>query len=423
MSFFKHQLLSFPKRSKLLSNTLSLLSIQIVNYILPLLTIPYLIKILGPSQYGIIALSQVLILYAIVFVDYGFNLSATRLLSINRENTDYVNRLFSTVSAIKILLCCISLIGLGAIVLLLQPFSSNSVFYLLSFGLLLGQTIQPTWFYMGIEEMKMITVSNAIFKAVSTLLLFVFVRDASDLNYVAILNSLGALLAGAFAFFWTLSKYKIIIKLPSYAEIKGQMKEGADIFYSNAFANILSNGGLLCLGLLQSSIVVGYYSAIEKIIKAGLSLFQSLSQALYPNFSYKYSQDKKAAIKGLAKLAKGVLFVILLGLIALPFLSKELLTVLFDPSYGAYAYIFNLLGVWAFFSILNNFIGIQFLVGTGNGKTYRISFFIAGFLTMIGFTSIKYFSIDGLVFSMLFGEIALTVTMVILAYRKRIFEE
>jgi len=94
--------LLLPDNKKLLSNFVSLSVLQVVGFILPLLVIPYLISVLGVGKFGLVALAQAVITYFAVFTDYGFNLSATRDISINRNNNTKVSSIFNSVLTTKL---------------------------------------------------------------------------------------------------------------------------------------------------------------------------------------------------------------------------------------------------------------------------------------------------------------------------------
>src|SRR3989339_509467 len=169
----KLKLISLSEEYKiLLGNFFSLSVLQVLNYLLPLITLPYLIRVLGPEKYGLIAFGTAFLTYFQLFTDYGFNLSATKDISINRENNKKISEIFSSVIIIKTVLMLFSFIIIFFIVTSFSKFNSQKeVYYLISLSLI-GNVLFPIWFFQGIERMKYITYFNVIARVTATLLVF-----------------------------------------------------------------------------------------------------------------------------------------------------------------------------------------------------------------------------------------------------------
>ncbi len=128
-------------------NYLSLAILQVTNYLLPLLILPFLVRILGTEKFGLIMFAQALTTFLFVFVDFGFNLSGTREISLARNNQQKLSDIFSAIMVIKIGLILIALLFLIIIVNTFSRFNADSEIYYLSFGVVFGQALFPVWFY------------------------------------------------------------------------------------------------------------------------------------------------------------------------------------------------------------------------------------------------------------------------------------
>jgi PST family polysaccharide transporter len=279
---YKEKLFKSDARRRLIENFLSLSVLQIANYILPLITLPYLVRVLGPEKFGLIAFSQAFIGYFMILTDYGFNLSATRDISINRENKEKVSEIFSSVMIIKLALMIISLILMSILIFSFEKFRQDWIVYYLTFGMVVGQVLFPVWFFQGMEKMKYITFLNILSKVIFTVAIFVFVKEASDYLYVPLLNSLGFIIAGILGLWIVFKDFEVSFKFVGLEELKRQLKEGWYIFISEISGNIYGRGTTIILGFVSNNTVVGYYSVAERVMKAIAGLSQPFAQALYP---------------------------------------------------------------------------------------------------------------------------------------------
>ena len=194
-------------KKRLIGNITSLTILQIFNYALPLLLIPYLISILSAKLYGEIILAQTLVLYFIVLVDYGFTLSATRDIAVNRDNKEKLSEIFSLVMTIKLFLLLVSFVVFVLIVSLFDKFNNYQEIYYICFIAVIGQALFPIWYFQGIEDMKYITIINISCKTFFTILTFIFVQSESDFIYAPLFYSLGFLLAGIWSLYIVYTKY------------------------------------------------------------------------------------------------------------------------------------------------------------------------------------------------------------------------
>lgn len=306
LNYWKNVFTGSSTRKRLTENFFSLSILQVVNYLLPLITLPYLVRVLGPEKFGLIAFAQAFVMYLVILTDYGFNLSATREISINREDKEKVSEIFSSVIAVKIFLGILSFVILAVILVFIPKFGNDWLIYIFAFGMVLGNILFPVWFFQGMEKMKYITILNIVAKGIFTICIFIFIRKMADYSYVPLINSLGFMVAGGLSLRIVFKDFGVKFRLPTLESIKHQLKEGWHIFISTITASVYTISIPFITGLLTNNIIVGYYSAGEKIIRALEGLLNPLSQTIYPYISKLSQKSKKLALIFIKKLIKVV---------------------------------------------------------------------------------------------------------------------
>lgn len=291
------------EKRQLFLNFFSLLSLQGTNYILPLITFPYLIQVLGVEYFGLLAFATAMIMYFNVITDYGFNLSATREISVHRENQEKIIEIFSAVMTIKVVLMIVSFIVLTLIVFSFEKFSSDWEIYFLTFGTVIGQVLFPVWFFQGMERMKYISYLNIFSKILFTAAIFLFVKEQSDYYLVPLFTSVGFIVAGIWSQVLIYREFNVRFKLQSTSVLKEYLIDGWHIFVSRVYVNIYTTTNLILLGLFTNNTVVGYYAIAEKIVVAIGGVFQPANQAIYPYLARKYKENFELFINFVKKIA------------------------------------------------------------------------------------------------------------------------
>ena len=187
--------MNIVEKKRFLGNFLSLATLQGLNYILPLLTLPYLVRVLGAEKFGLIAFATAVVGYFIVLTDYGFNFSATREVANYRDDKNKLVEIFSSVMIIKVSLLLISFIILLFLIFFFEKIGNDALLYVLTFGSVVGQVLFPVWFFQGVERMKYITIINIISKTIFTVAIFLLVKQTSDYLLVPLLTSVGIIVA------------------------------------------------------------------------------------------------------------------------------------------------------------------------------------------------------------------------------------
>ncbi|MGJ8683039.1 MAG: oligosaccharide flippase family protein [Nonlabens sp.] len=334
----------------------ALVVLQGLNYLLPLLIIPFLERQLGLEKFGLVMLAQYLMVFCVVSTDFGFNLTATREIAmIKSQNGDYSKIYFKVFWARMILLVIVFLI-LMVVVFSFDRFSQNWAVYLLSYGVVIGQAIFPVWFFQGIEKMRLITIINVIAKVIFTVLLFLFITGPDDFMNVPVFNSIGFITAGIISFIISL-KY-VSWQWPDFKGTREFYKESFQVFSSNVASQISVAANGLILGFFAGDAIVGVYSAFEKLILAAKNMYVPIYQAIYPYMSRKELVEKRMMMK---KLIPAIMGLGILGYAIIFFLGDWIIEVLYrDERIIENIELFKILGLIALFSGLSMLFNVLY---------------------------------------------------------------
>ncbi len=356
---------SVPEKRRLLENFISLSTLQGINYILPLITVTYLVRVLGPEKFGLVAFAQAFIQYFVIFTDYGFNLSATRKISICREDKERVSEIFNSVIFIKSGFMVISFLVLMGLVFAIPKFNTDWMVYLFAFGMVVGNVLFPVWFFQGMERMKYTTFLNFLAKAIFTVAIFVFIRKQADYLYVPLINSLGFITAGILSLWIARKDFKIKFGIPSLAVIIEELRDGWHIFISSVAISLYTTSNVFILGLLTNNTIVGYYSAAEKLIKAVQGLLAPVSQTVYPYISKLATESKEKALSFIRKTIKIVGSVSFFVSLMIFIFAKPVVNVVLGNQYQESIIVLRILAFLPFIIGLSNIFAVQGLYAFG----------------------------------------------------------
>jgi PST family polysaccharide transporter len=410
-----------PHHKKLVENILSLSVLQGANYLLPLLTLPYLVRVLGPYNFGLLAFAQAFMQYFIILTDYGFNLTATHDISICRSDSKRVSEIVCAVGFIKLFLLLLSFGIMAVIIYCFSKFSQDGLIFYCSFVAVIGNALFPIWFFQGIESMRSITVINIIAKIVTTILIFACVSNSTDTAATALIQSLGAVISGIIGIGVMLKKYPLLLLLPSRMLLIKTLYEGWYVFISTAAMSFYTASNMFILGILTTNEVVGYFSAADKVIKAVQGVLSPVSQAIYPHISalvVKSPEQALGFIRRCLVLLGSVAFILSLGLLV--FADKIVLLVL-GSTYGPSILLLRLMAFLPFIICLSNVLGIQTMLTFGLQAEFSKILIGAGLLNLVmifPFTVI--WSGAGTAVSLLITESIITIAMAIVLHRRGI---
>lgn len=380
----------------LLENFLSLSALQLVGMLLPLITLPYLLRVLGFSNYGIVILAGSLVAYFQSITDYSFKVTATRDVAIFRNSPEKLNIIYSKVLMVKGMFLCISFLVLSAVIFVYPPFYEERKVFLLTMPLLLGYSLFPEWFFQGIEKMKYISLLNIGIKLFFTICVFVFIKEKQDYWIYPLLQSAGFIGAGLVGQYILIKKYKLKFRWLRFKMIKNTIKDNFPIFINQFLPNLYNNSNTLLLGILTTTYLVGIYDALKKIIDLCVALLNIVSRVFFP-----FLNRKKEAFSKY----KNMMMIFGLVLAALPILAHPLVFWYLDLKYENALLILTLLSISLIGYTAYDIFGLNYFIIRRYDKLVMKNTIMSSIICFIlAFPLIYFFNIIGAALNLLIAR-------------------
>lgn len=279
-------------KKRLFGNFISLSVLRGFDFLIPLITLPYLVRVIGIESFGLINFALSLALYFGAIIQYGFGVTATREIARNRDNAEALAKIYSATLSVTLLLSFVCTIAFTLLVLTIDKFNEYLIIYFSSIALTVMQSLFPIWFFQGMERMKFIAYLTLTARTLFLIGLFLFVTQEDDFYLVPLLNGISAFVSFISAIWLIKYRFKVSFILPEISDIKRLLKEGRHAFVIQLAPNLYNNSSTFLLGLFTNNMVVGYYSAATKVIDALISIGHILSNTFLPYLSRKLGNHK-----------------------------------------------------------------------------------------------------------------------------------
>ena len=355
---------------RLAKDSLILFGVQISGYVLPLVTLPFLTRVLGPANFGLTALGTALALYFVVVTDWGFAVTGTRQIAIVQDDHDRVSKFYSTIMACKVSLMTLCFFAMIALVMAIPKLRAFWPLYFVSFLQVVGSCFSPNWLLQGMQRMRYIAYSDYGAKVISVILIFALVRRSSDYMLVAALQSGGFLvsaLIGLIIVFW---KLRVRIVRPAFADMRGSFIMGWPVFLSMASMTAMSSTNTMIVGTMASTADVGFLSAAQRLIIATRSLTNPIAGAVYPHISKVAVHSPREALLFLRKLilwTSAPFLGITLGML---FFAPLAVSILYGPKYAETGILLRIMAFTPVLHAVGMCFGNYFMLAFGYQKEW-----------------------------------------------------
>lgn len=405
--------------STVVKNFSYLTVMQLFTLLSPLITYPYLLRVIGRELYGSIVFAQTIITYINIFINFGFNLSGTQIISLNRNNPEYISEAVSNIYTSKFLFWLTSIIIYFSVVSFIHIPSESKLLYYISFFLTLNDLMLPIWYYQGVEKMKYITFLNIGVRILFMALIFVFVKDQSDFLLVPFFHSIGAICAGIASLYIIFKVERVKYQRPTLGALKKYIVGSFPLFITSVSQSIYVNINKLVVGIVLGMSELAIYDFGEKITTFLKVPVNMIYQATFPKIS------RERSIRYVNRLM-GLSVAIITFIYALIFVMAPYIVYLFWGEIIQQAVtILRIIPAGAVFCCISTFLSGNRLMAWGFKKEYMlvaISSSIIYIILLFVFLMFGLLDIYMLAFLAVIGEIiTITIGLFVNIRKKLIF--
>ncbi|HEM4378487.1 TPA: oligosaccharide flippase family protein, partial [Streptococcus suis] len=378
---------------------------QVLLLIIPLLTTPYLSRVLGAQALGEFSYHNSIAYYFVIFIMLGLNNYGSREIAKNRDSISNCSRLFWSIYSLQMILgIAINFLYLVYVVFMSKNILLSSLFFMYT----LSAAIDINWFFWGIEEFKKTTIRNMLSKLVVTLSIFFFVKDESDLPVYVFLICSNLLITQIIL--WPYVFRKLTFYVPNINEILSHLKPNLFLFFTVLAVSVYKIMAKIMLGVMNSNEQLGFYESSERVIQVPMAFITALGNVMLPKMSNLVVKNKEQSP---ILIGKSLRFVMLLsssmsfGIMAV---SKEFVPLFYGDGFEICILLFLILLPSCLFLAFSNVFRTQYLLPNQKDSILIQSVFIGAIVNVvINYSLIPSIGAVGAALATLGAEFAVTV--------------
>ncbi|MBA5794004.1 flippase [Flavobacterium sp. xlx-214] len=388
-------------------NLASIGIVQIVNYIFPLITIPYVSRILGPEGLGTVNYIAAFVGYFSLIIAYGFDLSATRKIAVNVDNSEEINRIFSKVLFARFYLLIISIVFFIIAITSFERLQSHLYLCLVVFFTPLSLFISPQFLYQGFENFKILSLMNVVKGTLSTIAIFLLISGKEDYIIYALISNFLTFLVSLFLFIYAFRRFNLKVYYCKINEVFKMLYEERFIFFSTVVFNLYTSTNIIIIGFYEAPKIIGYYTValgFINIIQNVLNI--PLSTVLYPFLSKAFSESTETGLAKLRKIFPFVFYVTVVGGLLLFILAPFLTKIIYGDQFLNSIISIQILCFLPLISTISSLFGVLTMLNLKMDRQFSIITLSAAVISIIlNFILGYYFSYIGTTVSYLITEL------------------
>lgn len=349
---------------------------QVFTFLIPLITTPYISRVLGVDNVGIYSYTYSIVYYFMLGSMLGINNYGSRTIAKNEKNKDIMSKKFISIYLLQLLLSIIMIISY-ILFLIITSYKYKSIMMIQSI-FLLSAALDINWFFFGLERFKVTISRNIIIKLLSLILIFMFVKTTKDLWIYTLIMSSGTLVSQLYL--WVFIKKEIKLVKVKLRDILEHLKPCLILFIPVIAYSIYRVMDKTMIGYIAGTTELGYYESAEKIINIPISLITALGTVMLPHMSKLDTSKIKEKINESFELCFCFVVPMIIGLFVI---SYDFTLIFFGKEFMKTAQILNFLIITILFSGIANVIRTNYLIPSGNDRIYVTSTIMGAIINLI----------------------------------------
>ncbi|QPG03720.1 flippase [Latilactobacillus sakei] len=391
---------------KIIKNYLYNVFYQVFVLLVPLITMPYIARVLGPTGVGINSFTNSNTQYFILIGSIGVSLYGNRQIAYYRDDKAKTSQIFWEVFLMRMITI---LVALAAFFIFLGIEKSYHQAYLMQAILIVAAAFDISWFFMGFENFKVTVLRNIIVKLISLACIFIFVRGKGDLTlYIAVLSI--SQLIGNITLFPYLKRY---INLPNWRELKiwRHFKPSLVLFVPQIATQVYLILNKTMVGKMVSVEAAGFYDNSDKIVKMVLAIVTATGTVMLPRVANTFAKgDHEQVKKYLYQSFDFVSAVSIPMMFGIAAIAPKFATMFFGQAFDAVGPLMMVESLVILFIAWSNVLGIQYLLPTGHNKEFTMSVTVGAVVNIIlNVPLIMWLGTEGAMISTVISEFSVTL--------------
>lgn len=381
---------------------------QLLTVSLPLITVPYVSRVLGSNGVGIFAYTSSIVQYFCLFAMLGIGIYGNQRIATIRDNKIKLSETFFSIYFLQLIMSALSVIVY--ILFLIFFVKSNKFIATIQIINLLASAIDCSWLFSGLEQFRKIVIRNITIKIFSLLLVFILVKEPGDLpayTYIMCLATFFGQLV-----MWTYVRKSVKFKAFSINKITEHIKPTLSYFIPQIAIQIYFILDKTMIGILSTKSEVGIYEYADKILKISLAFVTSLGTVMLPRVANTYSKGDINKVN--EYLSKSLDFSTLISIpimFGIAGIAKEFIPWYLGKDFYGSIYVLSIISPTILLMSWSGVFGTQYLLPLGQMKYYSISVYTGAVVNLvINYVLIRHLGSIGAAVGTLSAEFAVTTT-------------